>query len=753
MACPVHGRSAVRHIVFGVPGDDPADTSSAVSRQMTALATATAAAMIAQQVAGKAIRDALFLSTFYVKSLPAMMAGGAIASLVAVITISRILARRSPTDVLPILFGANALAIGAAFFAFFTEPRVSALIVYLAMAVLGPVILSTFWSVINERFDPHSAKRAVARITAGATLGGVIGGLATWALSRQLTLASAIAFLALLNAACVGGALLLRRSAAPSSADEKASAEEAASPASPAPSSPFAMLREMPFLRALAALMALGSASSTLLDYTFSAKATHLLGTGPSLLAFFSLFGIAVSVMSFLVQIAIGKLVIERLGLMANVLMLQILVVGGCALALLAPGMSSVTLLRGAEMIHRNSLFKSAYELFYTPIPDARRRVTKAIIDVGFDRIGTVLGSGVALLVLWRSSREEVRLLWVVALIALACIPLAKLLHAGYVATLAQDLREAAPRISAECPKPEETERESLIERIELVRHPEDQVGGKTRLLRERAEELAARASALLQGDPERARQALSDWEPHHAVLVPLAAFHLADPALRACAHAAIRKVAPEAIGALTDILLDTKVPFTVRRRIAPLLATCRTQRAADGLIAALSDERLEVRYVAGRALLTLTDAPDHGIVIGKDVVNRVVNEELARVEEENGDAKEENEDDERQASLLDAIERVRVGRRLEHVFNILALSMDREPLRLAFRAIHHPDERHRGTALEYIQTVLPADVREPLWAMIAPGHELLPAPREAAEVLSELARLLDEPRAAVRVS
>jgi hypothetical protein len=31
---------------------------------------------------------------------------------------------------------------------------------------------------------------------------------------------------------------------------------------------------------------------------------------------------------------------------------------------------------------------------------------------------------------------------------------------------------------------------------------------------------------------------------------------------------------------------------------------------------------------------------------------------------------------------------------------------------------------------------------------MIAPGHELLPAPREAAEVLAELARLLDEPRA-----
>ena len=124
---------------------------------MTALATATAAAMIAQQVAGKAIRDALFLSTFYVKSLPAMMGGAAVASLLAVVVVSRVLARRAPADVLPYLFGANAVASALGWVMFFRVPRASAIVVYLAMAVLGPVILSTFWSLINERFDPHHA--------------------------------------------------------------------------------------------------------------------------------------------------------------------------------------------------------------------------------------------------------------------------------------------------------------------------------------------------------------------------------------------------------------------------------------------------------------------------------------------------------------------------------------------------------------------------------------------------------------------
>lgn len=751
----------MRPLAFGPgPGHDPsgnrpsdprsAANPSAFYAQLTIFSTGTASAMIAQQVAGKAIRDALFLSTFNVKTLPAMMAGGAVASLVGIITISRLLARRSPSDVLPFLFGVNALAVAAAYVAFFRAPHISALVVYLAMAVLGPVILSTFWSVINEHFDPQRAKSAVARVTAGATLGGVIGGLATWALSRQLTLASAIGFLGLLNAACVGGALALRRIAARTDrAAELANARASAPPSSTAPMlAPLTKLRDMPFLRALAALTALGSASSTLLDYTFSAKAMHMLGTGPALLAFFSLFGIAVSLLSFIVQIAIGKVAIERLGLMVNVAALQILVVGGSALALLAPSMRSVTLLRGAEMVHRNSLFKSAYELFYTPIPDAQRRVTKAIIDVGFDRIGTVLGSGVTAVVLWRSRHEEVRLLWVVALIALVCLPLAKWLHAGYVETLAQGLREAAPRIVAAGPKPENAEHEVLIERIEAVRHPEDRTNTTT-TVRDNADEIADRARTLLCGEPDEIRRALAGWEPHHAVLVPLAAPHLADDALRGPTQAAIRSVAQHAIGALSDIILDAKVSFAVRRRVGPILATCRTQRSADGLIAALSDERLEVRYAAGRALLTMTATPEHGIVIPQELVIRLVGDELARVEEASDDAKDDDkDDDDDQSSLLDAIERMRVTRRLEHVFNILALAMDREPLRLAFRAIHHPNERHRGTALEYIQTVLPQEVRDLLWPMIAPGQELLPAPREAAAVLGELGRLLDEPRA-----
>jgi ATP/ADP translocase len=49
--------------------------------------------------------------------------------------------------------------------------------------------------------------------------------------------------------------------------------------------------------------------------------------------------------------------------------------------------------------VTRNSLFRSAYELFYTPLPPMKKRAAKTIIDVGVDRIGTALGSGVLLVI------------------------------------------------------------------------------------------------------------------------------------------------------------------------------------------------------------------------------------------------------------------------------------------------------------------------------------------------------------------
>jgi hypothetical protein len=48
-------------------------------------------------------------------------------------------------------------------------------------------------------------------------------------------------------------------------------------------------------------------------------------------------------------------------------------------------------------------------------------------------------------------------------------------------------------------------------------------------------------------------------------------------------------------------------------------------------------------------------------------------------------------------------------------VFDLLALALDPAAVRSAYRALAARDAR-RGTALEYLETVLPASIRDALW-------------------------------------
>ena len=723
-------------------------------------AAATSTTLIAQQVAGKAVRDALFLSSFHAHSLPFAMAGAATLSLIVVLWLTRLMSRHSPAKVLPILFGLSAFGFALEWSLGGVVPRISAVLVYLHTALFGPALLTTFWSLINERFDPHTAKRAVARIAGGGTLGGVLAALAAWRTSKLFAPRTFLLFLAALSALGVVGTLLVRarrgtldRPSVPSSApstDERAV-------------SPLTVLRKAPFLRNLGLLVAVGAATSSLLDYIFSVQATAVVARGAPLLHFFALFWLGVSVASFVLQITLGRIALERLGLAVSIALLPGVILMGGALGLAVPGLGSSALLRGGEAVQRNTLFRSAYELLYTPLPEERKRSTKALIDIGFDRGGTVVGSTVAFAAIYFfPAYAPSILLGVVLVMALATLPLARRLHVGYVSALQDSLREGAAKL--ELPSVEEPARptrelharEKLIERVEAL-----QAGGVTALLETKGEAQVATEPAqgpalaalhapqpvvaavgeLLSGDDARTRRALDDLAGAGPA-TSCAVFLLAHKTLHVDALAALRRIAPRITGQLLDALLDPAVDFVVRRRVPRVLSACLSQRAADGLLLGIADERFEVRYQCGRALIRLTDA-NADIVIPREKIIEATQRELAVGKKVLATVANEDFDDhinpDEQTSLMEMLARDRVDRSLEHVFTILSLHLDREALRMAFRALHHEDTHHRGTALEYLDTILPAEVRDGLWPYLGTTAPLQAA-RPANEILAELA-------------
>jgi hypothetical protein len=88
----------------------------------------------------------------------------------------------------------------------------------------------------------------------------------------------------------------------------------------------------------------------------------------------------------------------------------------------------------------------------------------------------------------------------------------------------------------------------------------------------------------------------------------------------------------------------------------------------------------------------------------------------------------------------VDLLVRDRIDRSLEHVFTILSLELEREPLRMAFRALHHDDVPHRGTALEYLYTILPNEIRDAVWPLLGKPGPLSTA-RSAEAILADLVR------------
>ncbi len=171
-----------------------------VDRRAVASATLAAGLLIAQQVASRATRDALFLESYRVSSLPGVMMASAVVALLGAEALSRALARGSPARVVPRGAALSALLLMGEWAASFVVPRAMAVVVYLHIAAFGGALISGFWSLVNERFDPYTARRVVGRIGTGAAIGGVAGGALAWVLAHVLPVVGALPALAGLHA-------------------------------------------------------------------------------------------------------------------------------------------------------------------------------------------------------------------------------------------------------------------------------------------------------------------------------------------------------------------------------------------------------------------------------------------------------------------------------------------------------------------------------------------------------------------------
>ena len=660
-------------------------------------AFACAAGVGAQFVAGKATRDALYLANLDITTLPSMVIAAAAVSLLLVAGLSKTLGRRAPEIVIPAIFGAHALLLVVEWGLTSSAPVWASRAVYVQISGFGPMLGSGFWLLLTDRFDPRTARERFGQITAVGTLSGMLAALAGARVAALFGLASMLPVLAAISAFCAWQIRRLAKMTQPTRTDRPEVRD--VTPANRPSQSALRVVMQSSYMRHLAMLVLVGTVSATFADYAFKLQAVAVLGQGAALMRFFSFYYGATSLLAFLVQASSTSVVLQKFGLGIATSSPSVALLAGSAGALVLPGFPAIVVARGAESVARGSLFRAAYELLYTPLLSSEKRAAKSVVDVGCDRFGDAVGAGVLRLVLIFNPANQYRAILLLTLACCACgLALARRLSRGYVDTLEQRLRSRAieldPRESIDM-----TTRTILL-RTQTVAPPRE--GPKSGDI----ESIAALRSA----DPARISAVLLSEKELSANLVPHVMALLTSDALADDAMRALRDVADRYAGAMSDALTDGGQPFKIRRRLARVLGTGRSQRAADGLMVALNDLRFEVRYQSARSLAGIAQH-NGSIRIDRTRVVEAIRSEVMRGEsawESRRLADRSHADPDGHASLG-----------LEHVVTLLSLVLPAASLQVAFRGLCSEDPVMRGTALEYLDAVLPPDIRPFLWPFL----------------------------------
>jgi len=335
----------------------------------------------------KPIRDASFLDELGSRNLPWAYATALIVGLVVALH-SKIQAR----------LGRPALILGS--LAFFVLTALAFWLIFparwkwLPLAfwmwanVFVVVLVTQFWIVVNDVFNPREAKRLIGFFGSGGILGGIVGALATALLAAPKNADRLLLPAALILAGTSLPILAIfrerRRRGRPSAPGPEAKAGFA---------SCFETVRGDGYLRLLAAVVLVTGVISTFVDW----QSKNIIESWPlarsNLTSFFGYFNAGLLVFSFLLQLLFTSGLIERFGLRATLLlypaMLLLLSLG----IVFWPGIIMAVTIKGADKSLSYSINQSARELLYIPVPAEKKYRAKVFIDMFLNRFSKSFGA------------------------------------------------------------------------------------------------------------------------------------------------------------------------------------------------------------------------------------------------------------------------------------------------------------------------------------------------------------------------
>ncbi len=261
--------------------------------------------------------------------------------------------------------------------------------------ILGILVISQFWTLANEVYDPRQAKRIFGFIGGGASLGGIAGS----SLTLQATAIGTTNLLlvsAALIALCLGLVVLIIAREKPEikgsltgGEDESVSSTEA-----------LRLLKNSKHLQTIALIIGFAAIGAAIVEQQLNMATESVKGQGntDSITSFLGTVQLYTSMIGFVIQVWLTSKIQRYLGIGFALLILPTSLGITGTIMLLNGALFFPALARVIDTSLRYTVDKTTREILFLPLPNELKQQAKPFIDVTVDRFSKGIG---ALLVLF----------------------------------------------------------------------------------------------------------------------------------------------------------------------------------------------------------------------------------------------------------------------------------------------------------------------------------------------------------------
>ena len=390
---------------------------------------------------GGVASPALFLSRFQAKQLAYADISSAVLVMMVVAAYVRV-ARRVPFQTLMLsstLFFASNCAL---FWGLIHYLHLAWLfpVFYVWVKIFGVLVPTQIWTLANYVLTTREAKRVFGMVGGGGIAGWIFSGFFSKTIAKRFGAESLLLGMVLFLLICTGLIVLIWRSGWVGRGEE-ASRESAQG----GPRNLFGSMKVVfssSYLRAIAAVICVGSLVTTLTGWQFLAIAQQTLQKKDALAAFFGDFNFYAGILSLAFQLLVTPRFLRRFGIGAALFALPATVFLGSAGVLAFGTLGSVVVLKGFDQVQRYSLDKSAVELLYLPLSARIKIQVKWFIDTVVWRLGDGL-SGLAVLIFATTLHMQARQISGIVMLLIGCWLVAvAVAKRQYVATLKESISQ-----------------------------------------------------------------------------------------------------------------------------------------------------------------------------------------------------------------------------------------------------------------------------------------------------------------------